>query len=493
MRFFIRLMREIHKILGTLLSVFFLMWFISGIVMIYKRFPNVNRVIHRYQTSLPDTLPDLQLLSGVLPDSVSIRSLSVEVEREQPLFNIVTDKGRFKLSADTLLQEVEHPQVTYAEIESYAKRWAGGHIERVDTLRQLEQWIPMSSFRSHFPIYKFVYNDLDKSYLYVSSTTGKALQYVTRSDRFWAWVGPIPHFLYFWQLRQDAKLWSSVVSWISGLGAIMCLAGGVMGIYSYVVVWQRRRRFRSPYKKWDFKWHHIIGFFFGFFVFMFILSGFMSLNSLPKWFMKNEDTDLSERLFDEAPLVLGDLRGDYRAILSAYPGDVKSIALKRYEDRQFYNVQTSEKEVALEVVGGEVVPLSLTQAEVGQKMDRVLRHPYTMVLMTEPDNYYGGSRRTPLPAYKVEVQDKDHTTLYISTETGRTRSYTARSKVERWIYPAFHTFKIKPFVSHPVAREVFLWILLLAGVVVSFTGVVLGIKYIKRLFTPKKKKRRPRA
>lgn len=489
MRLFIRLMREIHKILGTLLSVLFLMWFISGMVMIYKRFPNVNRIIHKYQTSLPDSLPDIQLLSGVLPDSASIRSLSIEMEREQALFNISTDKGKFRLSADTLLQEVKFGEVTFAEIESYAKRFANGNIARVDTLRQLEQWIPMSSFRSHFPIYKFIYDDPDKSYLYVSSTTGKALQFVTKSDRFWAWLGPIPHFLYFWQLRQDAKLWNSVVSWLSGLGAIMCLAGGVMGIYSYVVVWKRRKKFRSPYKKWDFKWHHITGFFFGFFVFMFILSGFMSLNSLPKWFMKNEDTTLSERLFDEEPLVLNELQGDYRAILAAYPGEVKDISLKRYEDRQFYTVQTTDKSLTVEVIGNEVKPLRLTQQEVEGKMNKVLGHPYTITLMTEPDNYYGGNpRRTPLPAYRIEVQDNDRTTLYVSAENGRTRHYTARSRIERWIYPAFHTFKVKPFVGNPLARDIFLWILLIGGTVVSFTGVVLGIKYIKRLFTRKRRK-----
>ncbi|MDO4770976.1 MAG: PepSY domain-containing protein, partial [Porphyromonas sp.] len=277
--------------------------------------------------------------------------------------------------------------------------------------------------------------------------------------------------------------------WLSGLGAIMCFAGIIMGIYSYAIVWKRRKRFRSPYKKWDFKWHHITGFFFGFFVFMFILSGFMSLNDLPKWFMKEEDNTLSERLFKEEPLTLGEINSDYRAILAAYPGEVKGISFKKYEDHLFYGVRTSEKELTLDIIDGVVKPLNLTKDEVEVKMSKVLKYSYSMSLMTEYDNYYvGRSERDPLPVYRVEVEDNDKTVLYVSPETGRTRYYTARSRAERWIYPIFHTFRIKFFAEHPVLREVFLWIILLGGIIVSFTGVVLGLKYLKRLFTRKKKR-----
>jgi len=40
---FSRIMFTIHRVLGTLLSVLFLMWFVSGIVMIYHGFPSAGR------------------------------------------------------------------------------------------------------------------------------------------------------------------------------------------------------------------------------------------------------------------------------------------------------------------------------------------------------------------------------------------------------------------------------------------------------------------
>ena len=39
---FTKLMLWIHKVLGTLLSILFLVWFLSGLVMIYHSFPQVN-------------------------------------------------------------------------------------------------------------------------------------------------------------------------------------------------------------------------------------------------------------------------------------------------------------------------------------------------------------------------------------------------------------------------------------------------------------------
>ena len=37
-----KLMYSIHRILGTLLCILFLMWFLSAFVMMYHRFPRVS-------------------------------------------------------------------------------------------------------------------------------------------------------------------------------------------------------------------------------------------------------------------------------------------------------------------------------------------------------------------------------------------------------------------------------------------------------------------
>ena len=50
-----KLMYSIHRILGTLLCILFLMWFLSAFVMMYHRFPRV---------SAKEKMQKLDMLSG---------------------------------------------------------------------------------------------------------------------------------------------------------------------------------------------------------------------------------------------------------------------------------------------------------------------------------------------------------------------------------------------------------------------------------------------
>ena len=75
-----KIFRKIHRILGLLLSILFLMWFISGIVMIYHSFPRVNQKLKlARQESLTGPLPAVDSLLQVLPDSSRLGGLSVDM------------------------------------------------------------------------------------------------------------------------------------------------------------------------------------------------------------------------------------------------------------------------------------------------------------------------------------------------------------------------------------------------------------------------------
>lgn len=58
-----RLIYGVHRVLGMLLSLFFLMWFLTGIVMIYHGFPSASNA-EKMQTM--DVLQaDLQSLDSI--------------------------------------------------------------------------------------------------------------------------------------------------------------------------------------------------------------------------------------------------------------------------------------------------------------------------------------------------------------------------------------------------------------------------------------------
>lgn len=480
----VKFLIHFHRILGTILSVMFLAWFLSGMVMMYHHFPNISNKEYKQQTALPDSLPDIAALRASILQTESIRSLSVGMFREKPVFNVETDENNYRFSADSLLMPIADG-VPFAEAEAYARRWNTASIIRVDTLHRLDQWIPTAQYKEHLPIYKFRFADKEKSYLYISSVNGTGVQHVTREQRIWSWLGPIPHFLYFWQLRQNRESWISVVSWIAGIGALMCLAGIVLGIRSYWMVWRKKRHFRTPYKRFYFKWHHILGFFFGFFVLMFVFSGMMSLNDLPQWVVKTHDTTIEKKIRKQSDIDLAAFT-DYRLLLKKYSGKVKEIEFKQYGDKPYFAVVVDSKTENIDATTEELKSLYLSKSDVLKRISDISQSSKSISLMNEFDNYYVGfTQRMQLPVYKVTVADADGSVFYVNPKNGSTRYYNKNQRVGKWIYPAFHSLRFKFFAENQLLRDIVLWVLLIGGTGVSFTGVVLGYRYIRRLLRKK--------
>ena len=70
MKFLTKLMYTIHRILGTLLSILFFVWFLSAFVMMYHRFPRVSEKekLQKLEllTQTTDSLPDIAEVTGRL-------------------------------------------------------------------------------------------------------------------------------------------------------------------------------------------------------------------------------------------------------------------------------------------------------------------------------------------------------------------------------------------------------------------------------------------
>ena len=99
------------------------------------------------------------------------------------------------------------------------------------SLIDYDQWTVSGEFNSDRPLYRFALGDKLQTEVYVSSTTGRAVQMTTGAERFWNWLGAVPHWLYFAELRRNSWLWSQVVIYTSLLG---CFLAGI-GIYIGVV------------------------------------------------------------------------------------------------------------------------------------------------------------------------------------------------------------------------------------------------------------------
>ncbi|MES2732513.1 MAG: hypothetical protein V4714_12220, partial [Bacteroidota bacterium] len=244
----------IHRYLGFGLSVLFVVWFLSGFVMMYTSYPTMEQ--HQRLQQLPvidfshaQLSPSEAVLKVGITDTLKTVRLGMLLNR--PVYRIIpkhqkpavvfADNGEVLSPVDTTL----------------AKQIAGAFVKnssqpaKVETLTEIDQWMAAHKSQGYLPlVHRLEMNDAAKTYLYVSVHTGEVVQMVNAEQRFWAWLGPIPHWIYPTILIRNRPVWSQVVIWTSLLGTVMCLAGIIMGIIRV-----KRNKANSlvfsPYKK---KW-----------------------------------------------------------------------------------------------------------------------------------------------------------------------------------------------------------------------------------------------
>ncbi|MFV0536277.1 MAG: PepSY domain-containing protein [Dysgonomonas sp.] len=463
--------------LGTILSILFLMWFLSGFVMIYHTFPRVKPSDrNRIMQSLPDSIPEndsiLNFISGL-----KTTKLNLKVVDKKPVFQITTKDTTYYLPDRASTSEI----ITLDQLTAYARLWCDAPIEKVDTLTKLDQWIPFGQLQGDMPIYKFYFANKEKHELYVSSKSGEALQFTDKDSRFWAWLGPIPHWIYFTSLRQNANLWSNTIVVLCVIGLIVCISGMVLGIRAYIIQYKSKKKLNSPYKKAFYKWHHILGFFFGIFVFTFTFSGMMSLVGIPDWMVKTHEKGLMRKVMSNGPVSLDRYKYDCNEILKTYRTSVKSIDWDSFGDIPLYKVTTDTGVVVLDASTENISTLNLTEQDVRKRFEKIHGQEVKISLLTDFDNYYLSRKmESPLPVYKVEVDDADGSVSYVNPQTGSVRYYNNSSRASKWTYRALHAYSIKGIVDRPVLWNIVMWTTMIGGTLVSFTSLYLGIQYIKR-------------
>jgi hypothetical protein len=474
-------MYTIHRILGTLLSILFLVWFLSAFVMMYHSFPRASATNKlQKQELLSADLPSLDAILSRLPEGEKVRSLTLNRYLGQTIFHIRTDKGKHELPANA----VENiPVPDGARINQIAALWCSAPVHHIDTLNKLDQWIPFGELKKEFPIYKYYFNDRDKHQIYISSQSGEVLQFTDRNSRFWAWVGAIPHWIYFAWLRQNTELWNTVVAWLAAIGCLMTIAGLWIGFH----VWQQSRKKKkgiSYYRKKWYRWHHISGIFFGLFTLTFCFSGMISVTEVPGFISKPilEVNPLRE-IKKDAPKIENYIL-DYREVLASYPNPVQ-LEWSNFHSQPYYTLKSRGAEDYINASDTVPRPLSLTEDQVSEAVRSIHGDSVPMQIqqIIEFETYYRDMsrmyrNRSLLPVWKITVADADHSCYYIHPETAIVRYVNTTARWKYWMYTALHRMRIQGLNSSPTLRKTVLWVLLLGGTVVSLSGVVLGSKYI---------------
>lgn len=454
--------RKTHKITGIAIAVFFSMWFITGVVLVYHPYPKVSeKLLYDKKETLPSSLPDLSSVRSRMDDKV--KSLSLKQFQGQTLFSI--DKV---------------PSVTFPVVERVAKHWIDAPIERVDTLKEREQWVLFTKYDKELPIYKFYFDDAEKHELFISGRTAEVLQMTTAKERFWAWIGAIPHKFYIPSIRRNVDVWQNTVAIVSGVCLVAALSGWILGICLWIKRYRKKHVWENPYKKRWYRWHFSFGLVFGIFLIAWAISGIFAMQRVPQWLvpMDGDYSFKSSRLWGKGILPLEAYQLDYRKLKEAYP-DLKEVEWCRYADIPTYRIITGEEELLIDASGDEVRPLCIPEQTIVKGLKKIHGEEVGMKvsLLEKFDNYYLSRRVSlELPVYKIEVDDTNGSLYYVNPETGYIRYLNNNKIVRKWLFNGIHYLDVDWLVARPCLWHTLIWILCGGCLVVCISGLVLGFR-----------------
>jgi hypothetical protein len=481
-----KLLLQIHDLSGSLLSLMFVIWFLSGFVLIYAGFPHASR---------EERFLHLSFLGHSDFDSIQMPlQLSGKLELEKrsgvPVYRVYKGKKSQKVYNAFSLKQWE--KCSEKEAIALAEDFVGAKMLKVQKIEELDQWMPWSYYRSLLPMYKISMADEEHTRIYISEKSGSIVQETTRTSRWAGRLGAMPHWVYLRALYLQKGFWAQVVLVFVLLGILASLSGLIVG----VIRLRKRKKGEkkqwcswSPYKKFWYKWHHISGFVFGLFVCTFILSGLISLTDIPKWMVPVHAKVSAQKSWNQKVDLKQFSKVSFSEVWNTLDDTchIRKVAFKSAMNQPYlwiYRNDFEEADVyAIDENGVHRKPNS-TEEEINSWCQRTFpKVDYDLKRQSEYDAYYqtSGMAARPLPVWQINLKDADHTRMYIDTKSGEVlSSYNANQRWRRWSYRALHSFDFPFLKQYECLRKILLMIVLLGGGIVSVSGFVLGIASFRR-------------
>lgn len=460
----------VHRWLGIALALLMAVWAISGITMMYVSFP---------ETSTQERLAGLEPLdlsgcceNAALPEG-PIESATVEMLAGRPVLRWIGPDGLGTIGLDgtsPLVGAREAGAIARTHIRQAFGTALAPQVEQIDR----DQWTVYGRFRQHAPLYKVSFADDPGTVLYVSGKTGEVVQDTKAHERFWNWLGAVPHWLYFTTFREIQPLWYNVVVYASLLGIFLTVTGIYVGIRMY-----GRGKRRSPFRGIAL-WHHWTGLIFGIATLTWVLSGLASMN--PWGWLESQGPGEELEALAGRPLAGADAAALVQALAANPPPGVVSAELAVQGGEQYAILVSANGSRSRAALPG-LTPAPLEEAELSAKA-RAAKPDVAIAsagLISKGDAYhYSHHSEAVLPAYRVIYANADETRIYLDPRTGELIGYAdAAARAYRWWHYGLHRLDFGGLNARPLWDVVMLP--LLAGVsLLCLLGVWMGWRRLRR-------------
>jgi hypothetical protein len=406
----------------------------------------------------------------------------------RPVYRFRSGRDERIVYADTGEAQTE---VSPEMIRRAVTAWTGQPADRarVDTVDEVDQWTLQVGLRNVRPLWKYSWPNGEQ--VYISGASGEVVQYTTTASRWGAYLGAIPHWLYFTPLRKHGPQWSRVVIWSSGIGTGAAMLGIVIGVWMYSPAKRYRyagARTSIPYRGQK-RWHTILGLIFGLGAATWAFSGMLSMDPFPSLAgggPNGRGGDGAEgvvrALRSRAPLTAFAAKDPRAALAQASGLAVKELEFSAFAGEPVYIATLAAGDTRVLPVNGEP-RAELDRQQIMNLVTAAAQGRLAELRVIEQyDRYYLDRRRQrPLPVILARLDDEAQTRFYIDPKTGRIAGgYSADNWVERWLYHGLHSLDFPWLYNYRPLWDIIVIAFMVGGTALCVTSLVLAWRVIGR-------------
>src|SRR5262249_49432516 len=377
-------------------GILMLIWFASGIVMMYVGFP---RLTEQERISALSPIPwqaCCPVANGPIPGDQQFYRVQIENLLGVPVLRLrrpPRPDAVIDLAQGAGIRPFDIAYTQAIVLDALARIIGPAAVVSAATIDE-DQWT-VGRYRRDRPLHRFTFDDPERSTIYISSTTGQIVLRTVATQRFWNWLGAIPHWFYLTALRSDGPLWSQIVIWVSILGTFLTVLGLYIGIAQFRHSTDGKF---SPYRGL-FYWHHLSGLVFGIFTLTFVVSGLVSMNP---WGFLEGAGGAGEIGRLEGPLpTWGEVRGSLAA-LQGRPVHAVSLTTAPLGGKLFWLATDADGTLTRLDASGNAAPLS--EPELAAAAERIAgaNGISAQGMLQEEDAYYFRHHdEIVLPVYRL--------------------------------------------------------------------------------------------
>lgn len=471
--------------IGTCLLI--VLWFFSGIVMLYVGYPKLTPAERLAHLPVLDQQSCVTLKDAwqALPQDSAARGVKLTTVAGSPIYRFELHHGLAAVDARSgKLLERASADRALDSARSFMPGVEATYVEQIDS----DIWTRGSQLNRHRPLHRVQMQDDADTVLYVSSSTGEVVRDAPLWERRWNFVGPWLHWLH--AFRSPEGLWRAVIFTTCIATFLLAVTGVVLGISR----WRFRGRYpsgrKTPYRETYMRWHHVSGLLFSFITLLWIVSGLMSINP---WGLFGG----TAMVHDSGANAQSELAPEKFAIdtSQALAMFKPSLEVRELE----WSVVNGEAYFVGRDVAGTTRLLSSEGSQFSERLptENVIEAARAMLPgasvaraeeLNQYDDYYyarathtlRGHEERPLPIVRVQFDDAKQTWVYLDPRTGADLMWQdAGQRSQRWWFILLHSWDTRALLASPLLRDVLLLVLCAGGLLMGVTGTVIGYRRLR--------------